>query len=157
MMIHEWRWRDECRTAIKSWQRSCRDAAARDPFQIAKLGIIVLDDCENFGQLKGMDAFVKKKSLYFLESGFKSANRKRIGGAHGDRSRPTAPRTCKGDGLQEFVLYKMNSIPEYEEARKNRRQKSLRRKNLPKKPVHRKKTRRPGLPRCLTTSAQNTI
>lgn len=52
-----------------------RRCGTRDPFQIAKeLGIIVLDDCENFGQLKGMYRVVKKKSLYFLESGFKSAN-----------------------------------------------------------------------------------
>lgn len=52
-----------------------RRCGTRDPFQIAKeLGIIVLDDCENFGQLKGMYRVVKKNRFIFLESGFKSAN-----------------------------------------------------------------------------------
>lgn len=44
-----------------------RRCGTRDPFQIAKeLGIIVLDDCENFGQLKGMYRVVKKNRFIFL-------------------------------------------------------------------------------------------
>ena len=43
-----------------------RRCGTRDPFQIAKeLGIIVLDDCENFGQLKGMYRVVKKNRFIF--------------------------------------------------------------------------------------------
>lgn len=71
-----------------------RRCGTRDPFQIAKeLGIIVLDDCENFGQLKGMYRVVKK-NRFFLESGFKPANEAYCMRSR-DRSRPTAPRTCK--------------------------------------------------------------
>lgn len=71
-----------------------RRCGTRDPFQIAKeLGIIVLDDCENFGQLKGMYRVVKK-NRFFLESGFKPAHEAYCMRSR-DRSRPTAPRTCK--------------------------------------------------------------
>ena len=80
-----------------------RRCGTRDPFQIAKeLGIIVLDDCENFGQLKGMYRVVKKNRFIFLNQDL-SPQTKRIVCAHEI-----------GHDRLEFVLYKMNSIPEYE-------------------------------------------
>ena len=91
-----------------------RRCGTRDPFQIAKeLGIIVLDDCENFGRLKGMYRVIKKNRFIFLNKDL-SPQTKRIVCAHEighDRLHRTL---AKGDGLQEFVLYQMNSTPEYE-------------------------------------------
>ena len=59
-----------------------RRCGTRDPFQIAKeLGIIVLDDCENFGQLKGMYRVVKKNRFIFLNQDL-SPQTKRIVCAH---------------------------------------------------------------------------
>lgn len=38
----------------------------RDPFRIAKeLGITVLDDCDNFGPLKGMYRIIKRNRFIF--------------------------------------------------------------------------------------------
>ena len=91
-----------------------RRCGTRDPFQIAKeLGIIVLDDCENFGQLKGMYRVVKKNRFIFLNQDL-SPQTKRIVCAHEIGHDRLHRALAKGDGLQEFVLYKMNSIPEYE-------------------------------------------
>ena len=91
-----------------------RRCGTRDPVQIAKeLGIIVLDDCENFGQLKGMYRVVKKNRFIFLNQDL-SPQTKRIVCAHEIGHDRLHRVLAKGDGLQEFVLYKMNSIPEYE-------------------------------------------
>ena len=88
-----------------------RRCGTRDPFQIAKeLGIIVLDDCENFGQLKGMYRVVKKNRFIFLNQDL-SPQTKRIVCAHEIGHDRLHRALAKGDGLQEFVLYKMNSIP----------------------------------------------
>ena len=88
-----------------------RRCGTRDPFQIAKeLGIIVL---ENFGQLKGMYRVVKKNRFIFLNQDL-SPQTKRIVCAHEIGHDRLHRVLAKGDGLQEFVLYKMNSIPEYE-------------------------------------------
>ena len=91
-----------------------RRCGTRDPFQIASdLGIIVLDDCENFGQLKGMYRVVKKNRFIFLNKDL-SLETKRIVCAHEIGHDRLHRALAKEDGLQEFVIYKMNSIPEYE-------------------------------------------
>lgn len=44
-----------------------RQCGTRDPFRIAKeLGIIIWDDCDGFGTLKGMYRVVKRNRFIFL-------------------------------------------------------------------------------------------
>ena len=77
----------------------CDAAARRDPFQIAKeLGIIVLDDCENFGQLKGMYRVVKKNRFIFLNQDL-SPQTKRIVCTHEIGHDRLHHALAKGDGL----------------------------------------------------------
>lgn len=76
-----------------------RRCGTRDPFQIAKeLGIIVLDDCENFGQLKGMYRVVKKNRFIFLNQDL-SPQTKRIVCAHEIGHDRLHRALAKGDGL----------------------------------------------------------
>lgn len=88
-----------------------RQCGTRDPFRIAKeLGIIILDDCDGFGPLKGMYRVVKRNRFIFLNKDL-SPQMKRIVCAHEighDRL------LAKGAALQEFTLYDMTTKPEYE-------------------------------------------
>lgn len=48
-------------------ERLVRRFQTRDPFEIAQgLGIVVYDDCEGFGDLKGMYSVVKKQRSIFI-------------------------------------------------------------------------------------------
>ena len=75
-----------------------RRCGTRDPFQIAKeLGIIVLDDCENFGRLKGMYRVIKKNRFIFLNKDGQIVYQKYIGADKNNSSgkAEVAPHACK--------------------------------------------------------------
>lgn len=86
----------------------------RDPFCIAKeLGIIVLDDCDNFGPLKGMYRIIKRNRFIFLNKDL-SPEMKRIVCAHELGHDQLHRHLAASAGLQEFSLYDMRTKPEYE-------------------------------------------
>lgn len=86
----------------------------RDPFRIAKeLGIIVLDDCDNFGPLKGMYRIIKRNRFIFLNKDL-SPEMKRIVCAHELGHDQLHRHLAASAGLQEFSLYDMRTKPEYE-------------------------------------------
>lgn len=86
----------------------------RDPFRIAKeLGIIVLDDCDNFGLLKGMYRIIKRNRFIFLNKDL-SPEMKRIVCAHELGHDQLHRHLAASAGLQEFSLYDMRTKPEYE-------------------------------------------
>lgn len=86
----------------------------RDPFRIAKeLGIIVLDDCDNFGPLKGMYRIIKRNRFIFLNKDL-SPEMKRIVCAHELGHDQLHRHLATSAGLQEFSLYDMRTKPEYE-------------------------------------------
>lgn len=86
----------------------------RDPFRIAKeLGITVLDDCDNFGPLKGMYRIIKRNRFIFLNKDL-SPEMKRIVCAHELGHDQLHRHLATSSGLQEFSLYDMRTKPEYE-------------------------------------------
>lgn len=86
----------------------------RDPFRIAKeLGITVLDDCDNFGPLKGMYRIIKRNRFIFLNKDL-SPEMKRIVCAHELGHDQLHRHLATSAGLQEFSLYDMRTKPEYE-------------------------------------------
>lgn len=86
----------------------------RDPFRIAKeLGIIVLDDCDNFGPLKGMYRIIKRNRFIFLNKDL-SPEMKRIVCAHELGHDQLHRHLAASAGLQEFSLYDMRTKPEFE-------------------------------------------
>lgn len=86
----------------------------RDPFRIAKeLGITVLDDCDNFGPLKGMYRIIKRNRFIFLNKDL-SPEMKRIVCAHELGHDQLHRHLATSTGLQEFSLYDMRTKPEYE-------------------------------------------
>lgn len=86
----------------------------RDPMRIAKeLGIIVLDDCDNFGPLKGMYRIIKRNRFIFLNKNL-SPQMKRIVCAHEIGHDQIHRHMAMGSGMQEFTLYDMTTKSEYE-------------------------------------------
>lgn len=86
----------------------------RDPFRIAKeLGITVLDDCDNFGPLKGMYRIIKRNRFIFLNKDL-SPEMKQIVCAHELGHDQLHRHLATSAGLQEFSLYDMRTKPEYE-------------------------------------------
>lgn len=86
----------------------------RDPFRIAmELGITVLDDCDNFGPLKGMYRIIKRNRFIFLNKDL-SPEMKRIVCAHELGHDQLHRHLATSAGLQEFSLYDMRTKPEYE-------------------------------------------
>lgn len=92
-----------------------RKFQTRDPFEIAAgLGIVVYDDCEGFGDLKGMYSVVKKQRTIFLN---KDLDRRtaRIVCAHEIGHDQLHRNDVKKEHyLQEFTLYNMATRREYE-------------------------------------------
>ena len=114
MNIYKWRGMMNVKQLSKVGSDLVRRYETRNPFLIAeKLGIIVLDDCENFGQLKGMYRIIKKNRFIFLNKDL-SLETKYIVCAHEIGHDRLHRALAKGDGLQEFVMYRMDSTPEYE-------------------------------------------
>ncbi len=96
-------------------ERLVKKFQTRDPFEIAQgLGIVVYDDCEGFGDLKGMYSVVKKQRSIFLN---KDLDRRtaRIVCAHEIGHDQLHRELIRGGRfLQEFELYNMASRREYE-------------------------------------------
>lgn len=83
----------------------------RDPFRIAKeLGIIVLDDCDNFGPLKGMYRIIKRNRFIFLNKDL-SPEMKRIVCAHELGHDQLHRHLAASAGLQEFSFLLMGLPP----------------------------------------------
>ncbi|KAA3384435.1 ImmA/IrrE family metallo-endopeptidase, partial [Akkermansia muciniphila] len=90
-----------------------RQCETRDPIKIAKqIGVEVMF-CENFGPLKGMYRVIKRNRFIFLNCDL-DERMMRIVCAHELGHDQLHRALGKGNGLQEFMLYDMTSVPEYE-------------------------------------------
>ena len=90
-----------------------RQCETRDPIKIAKqIGVEVMF-CENFGPLKGMYRVIKRNRFIFLNCDL-DERMMRIVCAHELGHDQLHRALGKGNGLQEFMLYNMTSVPEYE-------------------------------------------
>ena len=85
----------------------------RDPFKIAKdIGIRVMF-VDNFEKLKGVYRVIKRNRWIFINSNLPE-RMQRIVCAHELGHDQLHRDLAKGDGLMEFVLYDMDSRPEFE-------------------------------------------
>ena len=85
----------------------------RDPFKIAKeLGIKVMF-VDEFEKLKGVYRVIKRNRWIFINSNLPE-RMQRIVCAHELGHDQLHRELAKGDGLMEFVLYDMDSRPEFE-------------------------------------------
>lgn len=85
----------------------------RDPFKIAKeLGIKVMF-VDDFEKLKGVYRVIKRNRWIFINSNL-SEWMQRVVCAHELGHDQLHRSLAKGDGLMEFVIYDMNTRPEYE-------------------------------------------
>lgn len=85
----------------------------RDPFKIAKeLGIEILF-CEDFGPLKGMYKVIKRNRFIFINQDL-SERMQRIVCAHEIGHDQLHRHLAKGKAIKEFMLYNMETKPEYE-------------------------------------------
>lgn len=97
----------------KEARRLVRWCDTRDPFQIAKeLGIHVIYDC-NFQALKGMYKIIQRSRFIFINGNLNNRN-KRMVCAHELGHDRFHRHFAKTTALQEFMLYDMQSRPEYE-------------------------------------------
>jgi len=86
---------------------------ARDPFKIAKeLGIEVLF-CDDFGPLKGMYKVIKRNRFIFINQEL-DERMQRIVCAHEIGHDQLHRHLVKGKAIKEFMLYNMETKPEYE-------------------------------------------
>lgn len=93
--------------------RLVRRSGTRDPFQIAEdLGVIIMYRSD-LGRLKGMYRVIKRNRFIFL-NGTLNEKMLRIVCAH-ELGHDQLHRALAKDGaLQEFMLYDMTTVPEYE-------------------------------------------
>jgi Zn-dependent peptidase ImmA (M78 family) len=90
-----------------------RRRGTRDPFRIARdLGILVRY-ADDFVRLKGMYRVILKNRFIILNNRL-SERMKRIVCAHEIGHDQLHREMAKGGALQEFMLYQMDSRPEYE-------------------------------------------
>ena len=90
-----------------------RQCGTRDPFRIAKeLGILVRF-CNDFNRLKGMYRVIQRNRFVFLNANM-SKRMKRIVCAHEIGHDQFHRHLAVDASLQEFMLYQMDSRPEYE-------------------------------------------
>ena len=85
----------------------------RDPFKIAKeigINVMLVDD---FKKLKGVYRVIKRNRWIFINSNLPE-RMQRIVCAHELGHDQLHRALAKGDGLMEFVLYDMDSRPEFE-------------------------------------------
>ncbi len=96
-------------------EKLVRKFNTRDPFVIAKnLGIVVYDDCEGFGDLKGMYSVIKRQRSIFLNKDL-DARTARIVCAHEIGHDQLHRADIRQERyLQEFTLYNMATRREYE-------------------------------------------
>ena len=93
--------------------RLVRQAGTRNPFKIAKqLGIHVIFD-NNFKSLKGMYKIIQRSRFIFINENLSSRSQKTIC-AHELGHDRFHRRFAKTNVLQEFMLYDMQTKPEYE-------------------------------------------
>ncbi|MCC8047176.1 MAG: ImmA/IrrE family metallo-endopeptidase [Clostridiales bacterium] len=93
--------------------RLVKRCGTRDPFEIAEqIGVNVMF-CENFGTLKGMYRVIKRNRFIFLNQDL-DENTLRIVCAHELGHDQLHRQMAKNQPIQEFVLYSMKSVPEYE-------------------------------------------
>ena len=85
----------------------------RDPFKIAKeIGVNVMF-VDNFEKLKGVYRVIKRNRWIFINSNLPE-QMQRIVCAHELGHDQLHRALAKGDGLMEFMLYNMDSRPEFE-------------------------------------------
>lgn len=85
----------------------------RNPFQIAReLGIHVLAE-DNFDKLKGMYKVIKRNRFIFINSNL-SEQMQNIVCAHEVGHDQFHRDLAAKDGLREFIIYRMDTRPEYE-------------------------------------------
>jgi len=85
----------------------------RDPFKIAKeIGVNIMF-VDNLSKLKGVYRVIKRNRWIFINSNL-SPKMQRIVCAHELGHDQLHRHLAKGDGLVEFMLYDMQSRPEYE-------------------------------------------
>jgi Zn-dependent peptidase ImmA (M78 family) len=90
-----------------------RQCETRDPIKIAKqIGVEVMF-CENFGPLKGMYRFIKRKRFILLNCDL-DERMMRIVCAHEHGHDQLHRALGKGNGLQNLCCTNMTSVPEYE-------------------------------------------
>ena len=88
-------------------------AGSRCPFEIAdELGIIVMFRSD-LGNLKGMYTIIKRNAFIFINSNLTDLMKK-IVCAHELGHHTIHPHLAKGGAFKEFMLYEMDSKPEYE-------------------------------------------
>ncbi len=97
----------------KEARRLVRWCGTRDPFQIAKeLGIHVIYDC-GFQTLKGMYKVIQRSRFIFINDNLSSRDKRTVC-AHELGHDRFHRHFAKTNALQEFMLYDMQSRPEYE-------------------------------------------
>lgn len=90
-----------------------KKCGTRDPFRIAKdIGIKVMF-VNDFEKLKGVYRVIKRNRWIFINSNL-SVQMQRIVCAHELGHDQLHRELAKDDGMMEFVLYDMNSRPEFE-------------------------------------------
>ena len=96
-------------------ERLVRRFQTRDPFEIAQgLGIVVYDDCEGFGDLKGMYSVVKKQRSIFLNKNLDERTARIVCAHEIGHDQLHRDIVKQNRFLQEFQLYNMASRREYE-------------------------------------------
>ncbi len=89
------------------------NSGSRNPFTIASdLGIEVIF-CDDFDTLKGMYSIIKRNRFIFINSNL-DENMQKVVCAHEIGHDQLHRHFAKDKFLQEFMLYDMTSIPEYE-------------------------------------------
>ncbi len=88
-------------------------AGSRDPFQIASTLGIEVKFCNDFGNLKGMYSVIQGNRFIFINDEL-DERMKRIVCAHELGHDQLHRHLANNKALQEFMLYEMHSVPEYE-------------------------------------------
>ena len=92
-------------------ERLVRRFQTRDPFEIAQgLGIVVYDDCEGFGDLKGMYSVVKKQRSIFINKRLDERTARIVCAHEIGHDQLHRDIVKQNRFLQEFQLYEANIV-----------------------------------------------
>lgn len=94
-------------------ERLVRRFQTRDPFEIAQgLGIVVYDDCEDFGDLKGMYSVVKRQRSIFINKRLDERTARIVCAHEIGHDQLHRDIVKRNRFLQEFQLYNnINPLP----------------------------------------------
>ena len=102
-----------CDFIYKEACRLVKLAGTRDPFQISKeIGVHVIYDYD-FNELKGMYKIIQRNRFIFINGNLNERDRRMVC-AHELGHDRFHQHFAKTSALQEFMLYDMQSKPEYE-------------------------------------------